>query len=91
MHALQKIEGLLETSPGVRSCMIEYDQRILPLAKLLHILEDAEKALLPVSGTASPATNKQENRLASCMASHTKVSAMSLLARKVQISVNNSV
>ena len=37
--------GLLETSPGVRSCTIEYDQRALPLAALLELLEAADRAL----------------------------------------------
>lgn len=35
--AEQKIEGLLETSPGVRSVMIEYDERKLPLHKLMEV------------------------------------------------------
>ena len=42
---LQGVEGLVETSPGVRSCMIEYDQRVLPLSKLLHILLKTEQDL----------------------------------------------
>ena len=42
---LQGVEGLVETSPGVRSCMIEYDQRVLPLSKLLHILLKTEQHL----------------------------------------------
>ena len=42
---MQKIEGLLETSPGVRSCMIEYDQRVLPLARLLEILLQVDRSL----------------------------------------------
>lgn len=46
---LQKVEGLVETSPGVRSCMIEYDQRVLPLTKLLKTLLDAEQELPNVS------------------------------------------
>ena len=41
----QAVPGLLETSPGVRSCMIEYDQRLLPLAQLLSILEQVEAEL----------------------------------------------
>lgn len=32
-----KLDGLVETSPGVRSVMIEYDQRRLPLPKLLEV------------------------------------------------------
>ena len=46
---LQKVEGLVETSPGVRSCMIEYDQRVLPLTSLLKTLLDAEQQLPDVS------------------------------------------
>ena len=42
---MQGIEGLVETSPGVRSCMIEYDQRRLPLRKLLDILLKTEQQL----------------------------------------------
>jgi hypothetical protein len=41
----QAVPGLLETSPGVRSCMIEYDQRVLPLARLLALLEQVEAEL----------------------------------------------
>ncbi|KAK9838176.1 hypothetical protein WJX81_006705 [Elliptochloris bilobata] len=44
-----KKPGLLETSPGVRSCTIEYDQRVLPLAELLELLEAADRALLLAS------------------------------------------
>ena len=46
---LQAVPGLLETSPGVRSCMIEYDQRVLPLAKLLALLEQVEGEMPSVS------------------------------------------
>ena len=45
----QKVEGLVETSPGVRSCMIEYDQRVLSLTSLLKTLLDAERQLPDVS------------------------------------------
>ena len=46
---LQSIEGLFETSPGVRSCMIEYDQCRLPLMELLAKLLRAEGELPVVS------------------------------------------
>lgn len=46
---LQNIPGILETSPGVRSCMIEYDQRKLALKDLLIKLLQAEKVLPTVS------------------------------------------
>lgn len=42
---MQAVPGIVETSPGVRSCMIEYDQRVLPLAQLLNVLEAVEKEL----------------------------------------------
>lgn len=42
---VQKIDGLLETSPGVRSCMVEYDQTVLPLRTLLNILLTTESKL----------------------------------------------
>lgn len=48
------LDGLVETSPGVRSCMIEYDARRLPLPTLLAALlkaetelPDAHNAILP--------------------------------------------
>jgi hypothetical protein len=44
--------GLLETSPGVRSVTIEYDQRRLPLAELLRLLEEAD-ARLPLARPAA--------------------------------------
>jgi hypothetical protein len=49
----QGIEGLVETSPGVRSCMVEYDQRRLSLNKLLDILIKIEKTL-PAVGPSPP-------------------------------------
>ena len=32
-----QLAGLVETSPGVRSVLIEYDQRALPLPRLLEV------------------------------------------------------
>ncbi len=37
-----QVPGLLETSPGVRTCMIEYDSLTLPLTDLLALLDEAE-------------------------------------------------
>ena len=54
---MQDIEGLVETSPGVRSCMIEYDQRVLPLATLLETLLKTEQQLPKVHATRK----KQKN------------------------------
>ena len=47
---MQAVPGIIESSPGVRSCMIEYDQRVLPLAQLLDALEAIDKKLPAVSG-----------------------------------------
>ena len=35
----------METCPGVRSCMVEYDLRELPPSKLLELMLAAEKHL----------------------------------------------
>ena len=48
------IEGVVETSPGVRSLMIEYDVRLLPLAKLLEALDRAEAELPDVKNAVLP-------------------------------------
>ena len=45
--AAKKIDGLIETSPGVRSVVIEYDQRRLPLPKLLEVRAGAQPPPLP--------------------------------------------
>lgn len=50
---LQAVPGIVETSPGVRSCMIEYDQRVLPLGELLSLLEATERALPSVRAPAA--------------------------------------
>ena len=55
----QAVPGLLETSPGVRSCMIEYDQRVLPLAKLLQLLEAVEAELPPVMPSLLPSCSSE--------------------------------
>ena len=49
---MQAVPGIIESSPGVRSCMIEYDQRILPLSQLLETLEKIDKALPAVRSLA---------------------------------------
>ena len=46
---MQAVPGIVESSPGVRSCMIEYDQRVLPLSQLLETLESIDRELPAVS------------------------------------------
>lgn len=46
---MQAIPGVVEFSAAVRSCMIEYDQRVISLSSLLSLLEDIEARLPPVS------------------------------------------
>jgi urea carboxylase len=48
------IDGLIETSPGVRSVMIEYDQTRLPLAELLKVLEATDAALVNADDVSIP-------------------------------------
>lgn len=51
---MAQIEGLIESSPGVRTCMIEYDCLKLPLAKLLSLLDAADGALPEVKHMQLP-------------------------------------
>lgn len=44
----QKLPGLVEVCPGVRSCLIEYEPRRLPLLDLLDAIKAADAKLLPV-------------------------------------------
>ena len=45
---MQAIPGVVEFSAAVRSCMIEYDQRVISLTSLLSLLGDIETHLPPV-------------------------------------------
>ncbi len=38
-------EGIVDLTPGIRSLQVHYDNRVLPLTKLLGLLEDAEHEL----------------------------------------------
>ncbi len=49
----RQVEGLVETSPGVRSVMVEYDPSVLPLSPLLALLRRTDVAL-PVAVTRLP-------------------------------------
>lgn len=52
--AAKGIAGLMETSPGVRSCMIEYDIATMGPGKLLQLLQQAELELPAVSKMKIP-------------------------------------
>jgi urea carboxylase len=60
VHALMEwfktrpLPGLIELSPGVRSLQVNYDGRVLPLAKLLDVLTAAEDELPPVADLIVP-------------------------------------
>lgn len=46
--------GVVETNPGVRSCMIEYEPRLLPLPDMLALLELADSELPDVTEMELP-------------------------------------
>ncbi len=51
VHALMswleaaRVPGIIELTPGIRSLQVHYDSRVLPLARLLGVLRDAEQSL----------------------------------------------
>jgi urea carboxylase len=47
MLELEKMQlpGVIDVTPGIRSLQVHYDDRILPLARLLHVLDAAEDRL----------------------------------------------
>jgi len=60
VHALmqwletQKIKGIIDLTPGIRSLQVHYDSRVLPISKLLDVLRDAEQELPPVEDMVVP-------------------------------------
>ena len=52
--ASASVPGLIETSPGVRSVMIEYDQRVLPLSELIELIKRAEAEMVPATEVKLP-------------------------------------
>jgi urea carboxylase len=44
----------VETNPGVRSCVIEYDQKTLPLAALMAAIDAADASLPDVTQLVLP-------------------------------------
>ncbi|KXZ51620.1 hypothetical protein GPECTOR_12g584 [Gonium pectorale] len=54
MSASGELPGLVETSPGVRSCMVEYDIAAISPGKLLQVLQAAEARIPDVSRMVLP-------------------------------------
>ncbi len=60
VHALMEwlerktVHGILDLTPGIRSLQVHYDSRLLPLAKLLDILSEAESALPAIQDIQVP-------------------------------------
>lgn len=52
--AAAAVSGVIETSPGVRSVMIEYDQRVLPLTDLIELIKRAEAEMVPSAEVKMP-------------------------------------
>lgn len=60
VHALmlwlerEQVRGILDLTPGIRSLQVHYDNRVLPVNKLLEILRKAEQELPPVEDMTVP-------------------------------------
>jgi urea carboxylase len=52
--AEQRVTGIRDMTPGVRSLQIHYEPRVLPLPRLLDILEQAETELRDLSDAEMP-------------------------------------
>ncbi len=60
VHALmqwlqvQKIQGIIDLTPGIRSLQVHYDSLVLPVDKLISILQQAEHELPPTDAMEVP-------------------------------------
>jgi len=60
VHALmswlerQSIRGVIDLTPGIRSLQVHFDDRALPLRRLLRLLQDAEDALPAIDDMVVP-------------------------------------
>lgn len=60
VHALMtwlqrnKVDGILDLTPGIRSLQVHYDSRVLPLSKLMELLLAAEKQLPTIEDMQVP-------------------------------------
>ncbi len=48
------VPGILDLTPGIRSLQVHYDSRVLPLAKLMELLQSAEKQLPAIEDMQVP-------------------------------------
>ena len=61
VHALmqwltsQKVHGIIDLTPGIRSLQVHYDSLVLPVDKLISILQQAEAKLPPTETMEVPA------------------------------------
>ena len=52
--ASQHIDGIVDLTPGIRSLQVHYDSLVLPVDKLIAILQQAEQALPPTESMEVP-------------------------------------
>ena len=52
--ASQKLQGIIDLTPGIRSLQVHYDSLVLPVDKLIYILQQAEHALPPTEAMEVP-------------------------------------
>ncbi|HEX8325752.1 MAG TPA: urea carboxylase [Tepidisphaeraceae bacterium] len=50
----QKVPGIIDLTPGIRSLHVHYDSRVLPVDRLLELLQTAERTLPDVNDTEVP-------------------------------------
>jgi urea carboxylase len=60
VHALmewlekERLAGIIELTPGIRSLQVHYDSRVLPLGRLLEVLSEAEDSLAAIDDLEIP-------------------------------------
>ncbi len=52
--AAEKVLGIIDLTPGIRSLQVHYDSLVLPINKLMAILQQAEKSLPPTDEMQVP-------------------------------------
>jgi len=56
MTALERTDlpGIIDLTPGIRSLQVHYESRVLPLGRLLEVLQDVERSLAAIDEMAIP-------------------------------------